>query len=102
MSGRSTTIHDQQQTKLSMRLAAAVVIILIAVILVGCYNLHKKRKINEARKAELNTEIRTEEQRAKDIEEYREYTNNREYIEEGAREKLGLVYEGEVIFKEEE
>lgn len=102
MSGRSTTIQDQQQTKLSMRLAAVVVGILIAVILVGCFNLYQKRKINEARKAELNADIRKEEQRTKDIEEYREYTNTREYIEEVAREKLGLVYEGEVIFKEEE
>ena len=41
-----------------------------------------------------------EEQRAEDIEEYRQYTKTREYIEEVAREKLGLVYDGEVIFKE--
>ena len=40
------------------------------------------------------------EQRAEEIEEYKQYTKSREYIEEVAREKLGLVYEGEVIFKE--
>ena len=48
----------------------------------------------------MESEIVKEEQRAEDIEEYRKYTETREYIEEVAREKLGLVYEGEVIFKE--
>ena len=39
--------------------------------------------------------------KTEEIEEYKQYTKSREYIEEVAREKLGLVYEGEVIFKEE-
>ena len=99
--GRSTTA-DQGQTRLSMKLAALVVGILIAVILVGCFNLYQKLRTNEARKEELGAEIRKEEQRTRDIEEYKEYTTTREYVEEVAREKLGLVYEGEVIFKEED
>ena len=77
-----------------------VVGILIVVIMVACFGLHQRLVKNRERINELETEIAKEEQRAEDIEEYRKYTETREYIEEVAREKLGLVYEGEVIFKE--
>ena len=36
------------------------------------------------------------------IEEYRKYTQTQKYVEEVAKEKLGLVNENEIIFKSEE
>lgn len=90
-----------EQNKMSMGLAAVIVGILIVVILVACFGLYQRLRKNRERIAELETEIVEEEQRAVEIEEYGNYTKTREYIEEVAREKLGLVYEGEVIFKEE-
>lgn len=89
-----------EQNKLSMGLAAVIVGVLIIVIMVACAGLFRRLNRNNERIAELESEIVKEEQRAEDIEEYRLYTQTREYIEEVAREKLGLVYEGEVIFKE--
>ena len=94
------SVKHNEQNRLSMWLAAVVVGILIVVILVACAGLVRRLHSNNERIAELNGEIVKEEQRAQDIEEYKEYTQTREYIEEVAREKLGLVYEGEVIFKE--
>jgi cell division protein FtsB len=91
---------QNEQNKLSMGLAAVVVGILIVVIMVACFGLYQRLVKNRERISELQSEIVKEEQRAEDIEEYRKYTETREYIEEVAREKLGLVYEGEVIFKE--
>lgn len=97
----STDAGNRQQNELNMWLAALVVGILIVVIMVACFGLFGKLQDNRKRIEELNSQIRTEEQRSDDIEEFRQYTETREYIEEIAREKLGLVYEGEVIFKEE-
>ena len=94
------SVKHNEQNRLSMWLAAVVVGILIVVILVACAGLVRRLHSKNERIAELNGEIVKEEQRAQDIEEYKEYTQTREYIEEVAREKLGLVYEGEVIFKE--
>ena len=94
------SVKHNEQNRLCMWLAAEVVGILIVVILVACAGLVRRLHSNNERIAELNGEIVKEEQRAQDIEEYKEYTQTREYIEEVAREKLGLVYEGEVIFKE--
>ena len=99
MALQKSASHNEQN-KLSMGLAAVVVGILIVVIMVACFGLHQRLVKNRERSNELETEIAKEEQRAEDIEEYRKYTETREYIEEVAREKLGLVYEGEVIFKE--
>ncbi len=94
------SVKHNEQNRLSMWLAAVVVGILIVVILVACGGLVSRLHSNNQRIAELESEKVKEEQRAQDIEEYKEYTQTKEYIEEVAREKLGLVYEGEVIFKE--
>lgn len=91
----------REQNRLSMWIAALIVGALILVILVTCGSLYRRLHSNKERIEELQSEIAKEEQRAEEIEEYKQYTKSREYIEEVAREKLGLVYEGEVIFKEE-
>ena len=39
--------------------------------------------------------------RVEEIEEYRKYTQTQKYVEEVAKEKLGLVNENEIVFKSE-
>lgn len=90
----------REQNKLSMGLSTIVVGALILVIVVACAGLYRRLHSNRERIEELNAQIAQEDQRTAEIEELKEYTQTREYIEEVAREKLGLVYEGEVIFKE--
>ena len=51
--------------------------------------------------AELAAKIEDEEKRTDEIEEFRKYTQTKRYVEEVAKEKLGLVYDGEIIFQEE-
>ena len=46
----------------------------------------------EAKKSDLEKE-------AKSIEEQKKYMQTNEYIEEMAREKFGLVYDDEIVFK---
>ena len=95
------TARTNEQNKLSMWLAAVVVGILIIVIMVACAGLIRRLHSNRQQIDQLQSEIAGEEKRSQDIEEYRQYTQTREFIEQMAREKLGLVYDGEVIFKEE-
>ena len=86
---------------LSMFLAGLVVVILMIAVSVNAMSLNKRLGENRKRAVQLKKEIQTEEQRAADIEEYRRYTSTDAYIEEIAREKLGLIYEGETVFKED-
>ena len=97
----SSNASTREQNRLNLWLSVVVVGFLILVIMVACIGLFQKLRANNERIEELNREILVEKERSKDIEEFRQYTETREYIEDIAREKLGLVYEGEIIFKEE-
>ncbi|MBQ3391946.1 MAG: septum formation initiator family protein [Lachnospiraceae bacterium] len=96
-----TRSRRRQQNGINLILSVLVVLILLAVIGVSGFSLYRKLQAGEARKVELQEEIAAEERRAEEIEEYREYTQSDEFVREIARQKLGLVYEGEVVFKEE-
>ena len=43
--------------------------------------------------------IAAEERRAEEISDLEAYTRTKKYVEDVAKEKLGLVYEDEIIFK---
>ena len=59
-------------------------------------------QLNHAQKEQqLQEQIDAETKRSEEIEEYRKYTQTQKYVEEVAKEKLGLVNENEIIFKEE-
>ncbi len=91
----------REQNGLSMILASLVVIIILVVVGVNAVSLGRRLVENKKRLETLREEIRMEDERAEDIDEYRRYTRTDAYIEEVAREKLGLIYEGETVFKEE-
>ena len=63
--------------------------------------LKAKERAYKEQEIELQKQIKEEEQKAKEIEKLEEYVGTDEYIEDMAREKLGLVYEDEIIFKAE-
>ena len=58
----------------------------------------KLQTLNEE-KVRCEQRISELEEEEKAIEEYREYVKSDEYIEDVAREKLGLVYPGDVVFE---
>lgn len=78
---------------------AAIVMVLLIGLLVQSQELAVENKRYEAKKAELEQQIRDEEIRAGEIENMEDYVDSIAYIEKVAREKLGLVYEDEMIFK---
>lgn len=85
-----------------MLMILVVVCILFAALFIGGYRLNKKIDIALATKSELEDQIRDEETRKEEIEELEEYMKTDEYIREAAREKLGLVDEGDIIFRKED
>ena len=44
-------------------------------------------------------QLEEEEQRTQEIEELKKYVQTKKYVEEVAKERLGLVYEDEILFK---
>lgn len=85
-----------------MFLVSVVVVMILVVVAWGSRGLKEKNAAYEARIEALNAQIRAEETRCEEIEEFRKYTQTKQYAEEVAKEKLGMVHEGEIIFKEED
>lgn len=54
------------------------------------------------RQQEVEQQLAQEKERSSQIEDLSAYVETKKFIEETAREKLGLVYEDEVIFESED
>ncbi len=98
---RRAAYRKRRQNKFGMFLVSIVVIMLMVVVAVKSRELEEKKATYQQREAELLEQIAAEEQRAEEIAEYEKYTQTKKYIEDIAKEKLGLVYEGEIVFKDE-
>ncbi len=82
-----------------------VTIVLALMLVVMSFNiikLYEKNKEYAAREEELQKEYDKEEELQKELLAYEELTKTIDYIIEIAREKLGLVFENEIIYKPEE
>lgn len=96
---RRVAFRGKRQNRLGMFLVSAVVVMLLVVVAVNSILLKQKQDAYAIREAELDVLIAAEEERTAEIEEFRKYTQTQAYIEELAKEKLGLVHEGEIVFK---
>lgn len=98
---RKAAYRKKRQNRFGMFLASIVVVMLLIVVAVNSIELREKKAYYSQKEQTLMEQIEAEEERAKEIEEYEKYTQTKKYIEDVAKEKLGLVYEGEIIFKDE-
>ena len=64
--------------------------------------LEEKLATYQQKEKSLNEQLEAEKARSEEIEEFKKYTKTMKYIEETAREKLGLVYEDEILIKTED
>lgn len=100
MAGKAA-YRKRRQNRLAMLLVTTVVLMMMLVVTVKSVELREKRAVYREREEALLQEIELEESRAAEIEEYGKYTQTKKFVEEVAKEKLGLVYDGEIIFKDE-
>ena len=99
---RKAAYRKRPQNRASMFFVTMAVLVIVAVIAVSATRLQKKIDAYDERIAELTAEIQREEQRAKELEEFRKYTQTKGLVEEIAQNQLGLVYDGEILFKQEQ
>lgn len=97
---RKIAFRKKRQNRLGMVLVTTVLAMLVVVVAVKSFELREKQAIYTTKEQALTEQILAEEKRTEEIEEYRKYTQTKKYVEEIAKDKLGLVYEGEIVFKE--
>ena len=68
---------------------------------VGSISLHEKNQNYKAQEAELEKQIAAEIAREEEIAELELYVGSDAYIEDLAKEKLGLINPNEIVFKAE-
>jgi cell division protein DivIC len=99
---RTRLRRRKKQNKSSMVCITLIVLMLVGVMSVQIVSVYGRNQTYQAQEAELEAQLESEKARKEEIKEYEKYINTKEYIEQVAKTKLGLVYPNEVIFKENE
>ena len=92
----------KSQSKTAMISITFVVGILFLGMMGKSLNLQKQLSSYDSQISDLDSQIEDEEGRTTEIDDLKEYMETDEYAEETAREKLGLVKENDIVFKEGE
>lgn len=79
-----------------------VVAILFIVMMTQSISVEKQLSQYQQELEELDNKMTEETERTKEIDDMKEYMETNEYAEEVARDKLGLVKDNEIVFKEQE
>lgn len=104
MSRRNQTRGRKQNkrrnhTSGSRRIVCMVVVAVLLVLGQGMFTSYVKNQAYIEQEIELMSRLEEEQQRTEEIAALRIYSETDEYVEEVAREKLGMSYEDEVIFQ---
>ena len=91
-----------KQNKSSVVCISLIVLMLVGVMSIQIVSVYGRNQSYQAQEEELQSQLESEQARQKELEEYKKYVNTKEYIEQIAKTKLGLVYPNEVIYKEKE
>ena len=100
--GRGIKMSAKRGRKKQNLGAISIVIIVLAFLLVMSVQILKLKEKDDMlaeRETMLEQQLADETERAEELEELDSYTKSMEYIKEMAN-KLGLVFENEIIFKE--
>ena len=102
MARKKATYRKRQQNKFSMLLVTMVLVMIMVVVSISGRKLREKIDAVSETQTRYEKLLQEEEKRKQDIEEFGKYTQTKKYVEEVAQDKLGLVYEGDIIFKQEQ
>lgn len=84
--------------------SGVILIMMVSLILVVGVSTSSKKLENKLenykiRQEQLELQIEAEKVRAEEIAEYAKFVQTDKFVEEIAKDKLGLVYEDEIVFK---
>ena len=94
---RRRQCRRSQDHKRSVLAISAVVLLLT--VMVSANSMTLKNREYQAQETELKEQIQAEKDRSKEIKELDKYVGTDKYVEDVAKEKLGLVHNNEIIFK---
>lgn len=100
--GKKKRKRSSKYNKIAMIGICFVVCVMLLLLFIEGKSVQKKIEANDARQQELTEQIEEEKERTEEIEKMQDYMQSDEYTEKIAKEKIGLLKENEIIFKEED
>lgn len=91
--------RDRWGNRLAIIGITVVVASLAVVVNLKSTSMKKKDLEYQVREEALQRQVEQEKNRANELEEYRVYVQTKQYIEEVAKQKLGLVKPDEILLK---
>lgn len=83
--------------------AVILAVFVICGLLLGrSYKLRAEAEDYRTQLVQLQEEKKEIKNKKKELREYRKYMSSDKYVEDTARQKLGLVYPGEIVFEPED
>ncbi len=101
MSGKSRR-EKRKKNKGAFLNVIIVAAVLIAALSFQCVHLYRQNEAYARKEEEIKTQLSREKERQEEIDDYGDYVKTDEYVIDMAREKLGLVFDGETVFREED
>lgn len=96
----SSSVREKRKRTGIITVSAAV-IILCGVLLINSYRLSNQLDEYAGVEASLQEQIKEQMQESEDLDKESEYVKTEDYIEQIARERLGLVKKNEIRFEKE-
>ena len=98
---KKAAYRKRVQNRFSMFLVMLALLMILVAVYVSSIKLQDRLDALEAQSALLQVQIDAEKELAEEIELLRKRSQTKEYYEEIAKEKLGLVNADEIVFKAE-
>ena len=95
-------MRSYRKKRITFYFIALTVLIICAVVSYSRYSLDRQYEKLQEQKASLELSIAEEAERSKEIEEYSVYVKTKKFIEDVARNVLGLTSPEDVLIKEGE
>lgn len=94
--------QKRYENRLGMTMAMIAIILVAIAVGVNSHSLKIKQQKLIERELELQQQIDNEKARTEELNELEKYSKTKKFAEEIAKDKLGLIYENQIIFKENE
>ena len=94
--------RKKKENRMGKLCVSGIVFMFLIVMSIQIVKLYKEDQTYIAKEKELNEQLEDATEEQQQLADYEQYTQSQQYIEEVAKSKLGLVYNNESVFKEQD
>jgi len=96
---RSAAYQTRYHNKASIYIVLLTFVVFAIVLFVNCSSLNDKKERLQTEQTEYTELLKQEQDRTLELQEMEKTTSTMSFFVEMAREKLGMVFENEILFK---